>query len=225
LSFKNKRESSSILFSMQSSSLCAWILNTLFANTNRDVTFHRNSKNVMSVINQFLWQLKSFFIRINDLIMQTTTKIKLRAIFDRQSLKRKNAVKEILMQRVRNSVNMNQLKISWNVHFVNDVFCDNVDDLSMHELQIDFVTIRRFNLAIEMINFIMIYLISIELMIILKLHSSILSKSTSSFEAFTIVKEMRFLICMLIVNWCKHLTNHFLVYNRIEHIENTTNRE
>jgi hypothetical protein len=48
------------------------------------------------------------------------------------------------MQRVRNSVNMNQLKISWNVHFVNDVFCDNVDDLSMHELQINLVTIRRF---------------------------------------------------------------------------------
>ncbi len=90
LSFRSSRESSSILFSMQSSFLCAWILNTLFANTNQSVTFHRNSKNVMSMINQSLWQLISFFIRINDLIMQTTTKIKLRAIFDQQSLKKKN---------------------------------------------------------------------------------------------------------------------------------------
>jgi hypothetical protein len=111
--------------------------------------------------------------------MQTTTKFKLRTIFDRQSLKKKNAIREILMQRVQNSVNMNQLKISWNVHFVNDVFCDNIENLSMHELQIDLVTIRRFNLAIEIINFIMIYLISIELMIILKLHFSILSKIRS----------------------------------------------
>jgi hypothetical protein len=111
--------------------------------------------------------------------MQTATKLKLRAIFDRQSLERKNAVREILMQRVQNSVNMNQLKINWNVHLVNDVFCDNVENLSMHELQIDLVTIRRFNLAIKMIDFIMIYLISIELMIILKLHFSILSKIRS----------------------------------------------
>jgi hypothetical protein len=44
--------------------------------------------------------------------MQTATKIKLRAIFDRQSLERKDAVKKILMQRVQNSMNMNQLKIN-----------------------------------------------------------------------------------------------------------------
>jgi hypothetical protein len=174
-----------IFFSIQSSLLCAWILNTLFENTNQNIALHLNSKNVMSMINQTLFQ-------IDNLRMQTTMKLKLRAIFDRQSLERKNAVRRILMQRVRNSMNMNQLKINQNVHFVNNVFCDNVENLSMHELQINFMTIRRFIFAIEMINFIMIYLIVIELMIILKFHFSILLISTNSFETFTIVKKKIF---------------------------------
>jgi hypothetical protein len=158
--------------------------------------------------------------------MQTTTKIKLRATFDRQSLKRKNAIWEIFTQRIQNSMNMNQLKINWNVHSVNDVFFDSVENLSMHELQIDFVTIRRFNLAIEMINFIIINLISkFELTIIFKFNFDLMSKSTSLFEAFTIVWEMRFLICMFAINWSERLTNYFLVYSRIEHIENATSDE
>jgi hypothetical protein len=84
--------------------------------------------------------------------MQTATKLRLRATFDRQSLERKNAVRGILMQRVRNSMNMKQLKINWNIFSINDVFCNSVENLSMHELQIDLVSIRRFNLAIEMIE-------------------------------------------------------------------------
>jgi hypothetical protein len=36
----------------------------------------------------------------------------LRRTFDQQNQKKKNAIKEILMQRVRTSVNMNHLKIS-----------------------------------------------------------------------------------------------------------------
>jgi hypothetical protein len=158
--------------------------------------------------------------------MQTTTKIKLRAIFDRQFLKRKNAIREIFTQRIRNSMHMNQLKINWNVHFVNDVFFDSVENLSMHELQIDFVTIWRFNLAIEMINFIIINLISkFELTIIFKFNLDLMSKSTSSFEVFTIVWKMRFLICMFVINWSERLTNHFVVYSRIEHIESATSDE
>jgi hypothetical protein len=65
----------------------------------------------------------------------------------------------------------------------------------MHELQIDFVTIRRFNLAIEMINFIIINLISkFELTIIFRIminwHHSLISWHHSS-NTLTLVNQIR----------------------------------
>jgi hypothetical protein len=88
------------------------------------------------------------------MILRIATKLRLRRIFNRQSQKKKNAIKEILMQRVRTSVNMNHLKINWNINFVNDIFFDNIENLSMHELQIDKMTMRSSILIVELVCFI-----------------------------------------------------------------------
>jgi hypothetical protein len=49
---------------------------------------------------------------------------------------------------------MNYLKISWNINFVNDIFFDSVENLSMHELQIDKATMRSSILIVELVCFI-----------------------------------------------------------------------
>jgi hypothetical protein len=88
------------------------------------------------------------------MILRITTKLRLRRTFDQQSQKKKNAIKEILMQRVRISVNMNHLKISWNINLVNNIFFDSVENLSMYKLQINKATMRSSILIVELVCFI-----------------------------------------------------------------------